>query len=316
MADPPVGPSIYRRRVAFGECDAARIYFAPRAVDYAVEAVEAWFGAELGVSWAELPRARGVEATFLHVGCEFLRPLVAGQVIGVRLTVTGCDGTTIRFLAEGGDDSGEPSIRLRLSLCLAPTGGGTPVLLPREILERVDAYRARCGGGEPAREEPRARGDRAFPPEGSSPFTRSRRVVYGECGAGGTVYAPKVFEYVIEAIGEWYEEVPGISWTTLISERRQGTPWVVAACDYLRPVACGGTVAIGVRVDRVGKSSVGFAVTGYEGGKPCFDARLTSCFIDQDAGFRPMPIPEEFRGKIEAFKAACEAAGQRRGGSP
>ncbi|RJP24007.1 MAG: hypothetical protein C4529_03360 [Deltaproteobacteria bacterium] len=305
----PPGPFLYRRRVGFGECDAARIYFAPRAFDYAVEAVEAWFDAELGVPWAELPGKRGVEATILRAECEFLRPLVAGQVVGVRLTVEGCDGTRIRFLAEGGDGAGEPSIRLRLSLCLASTGSGTPIPLPREILARVDAYRVRCVGTDPAREDPHPPGDRSIPSEGSSPFVRSRRVAYGESGPGGTLYAPKVIEYIIEAIGEWYEEVPGISWTDLIAKRRQGAPWVSAACDFLRPVACGRTVAIGVRVERVGKSSVGFAVTGFEGGMPCFDARLTSCFIDRE--FRPMPVPEEFRGRIESFHAACEAARKR-----
>jgi acyl-CoA thioesterase FadM len=316
MADMSVEPFIYRRRVAFGECDAGRIIFAPRAVDYAVEAVEAWFGAEVGISWAELSRKRGVEATFLHVECEFLRPLVAGQVIGVRLTVSGCDGTRIRFMAVGGDNAGKQFIRLRLSLCLAPARGGTPIPLPREVLDRVEAYRARCGGEEVVKEEPRSSEDRPFPPEGSSPFERSHLVVYGECGPGGTVFASKVFEYVIEAIGEWFEEVPGISWTEMITERRQGAPWVVATCDYLRPVACGRTVTIAVRVCRVGKSSIGFSVTGYEGGKPCFDARLTSCFVNQEAGFLPMPVPEEFRGKIEAFMSACETAGttKRSGG--
>ncbi|MBI5904231.1 MAG: hypothetical protein HZB86_01540 [Deltaproteobacteria bacterium] len=307
------GPFVYRRRVGFGECDAARIYFAPRAVDYAVEAVEAWFDAEAGISWSALPRERGVEPAFSRVECEFLAPLVAGQTIGVRLAVLSCDGTTIRFLAEGGEDPAEPSIRLRLDFCLQ-AACGEPVPLPREILDRVEAYRLRCGGAEPTREGPRPAGDRVIPPEGASPFLRSRRVVYGECGPGGTVYPPKILEYVIEAIGEWFEEVPGISWTDLIAKRGQGAPWVVAACDYLRPVACGSAVSIGVRVDRVGKSSVGFAVTGEVGGQPCFEARLTSCFIDRE--FRPMPVPEEFRGKIESFHAACEAAGKGRGGLP
>src|SRR3989304_1747723 len=49
----PQEPFTYRRRVAFGDCDPARIYYAPRAVDYAVEAVEAWHESVLGVSWTE-----------------------------------------------------------------------------------------------------------------------------------------------------------------------------------------------------------------------------------------------------------------------
>lgn len=322
-------PFSYRRRIAFGECDPARIYYAPRAVDYAVEAVESWFESVLGITWADLILRHGLEATFARVDCEYLRPLVAGQVIQVRLKVIGADRTKILFRASGEGDSGDPCFQASLVACIVERNHVTPVPIPPEFLERIESYRARCGEGSalPAgghrRDDLPGRaggglvrdGTKRLPlrregQSGAVPFTRRRRVVSGECGPCGTIYPPKVFEFAIEAVGEWYEEVPGISWLDLVSVRKQGAPFVSIACEYLRPMVPGQWITLVVGVTRLGRASIGFAVAGYGAdGAPSFDARLAACFIDQEKGFRSIPIPEEYYGRIQAYRAACEAGG-------
>lgn len=322
-------PFSYRRRIAFGECDPARIYYAPRAVDYAAEAVEAWYESVLEVTWADLVVLRGLEATFVRVDCEYLRPLIAGQVIQVRIRVVGTDRTKVLFRASGEDDSGEPYFQALLAGCLVERKRSAPIPIPSEYRERIESYRARCGEGSAAPPGGHRRDDlpgraggsldrdgaKRLPPRrglpaGAVPFTRQRRVVYGECGVSGTIYTPRVFEFAIEAIGEWFEEVPGISWLDLVSVRKQGAPFVSVACEYLRPMVPGQRITIVVRVTRLGRASIGFAVAGHDAeGVPCFDARLAACFIDQGKGFRSMPIPEEFYGRIQAYRAACEAGG-------
>lgn len=322
-------PFSYRRRIAFGECDPARIYYAPRAVDYAVEAVEAWYESVLGVTWADLVVRHGLESTFSRVDCEYLRPLIAGQVIRVRLRVVGIDRAKILLRATGEGESGEPCFQVSLVACLVERDHVTPVPIPPEIFDRIETYRTHCGegiavpaGGHRRDESPGRAGEgldrdgaKRPPPRGSRtagavPFTRQRRVVYGECGPSGTIYAPKVFEFAIEAIGEWYEEVPGISWLDLVSVRRQGAPFVSAACEYLCPMVPGQAITMAVRVTRLGRASIGFAVAGSDAdGAPCFDARLAACFIDQEKGFRSIPIPEEFSVRIQAYRAACEPEG-------
>jgi acyl-CoA thioesterase FadM len=325
----PTEPFSYRRRIAFGECDPARIYYAPRAVDYAVEAVEAWYESVLGITWADLVVRHGLEATFARVDCEYLRPLVAGQTIQVRLRVVGTDATKIHFRMSGEGDSGDPYFQASLVACLVERNHVTPVPVPPGIRDRIETYRSQCGegaavpaGGHRRDDLPgRAGGglDRDGTkrlrlhregPAGAVPFTRQRRVVYGECGPSGTIYPPKVFEFAIEAIGEWYEEVPGITWLDLVSVRKQGAPFVSVACEYLRPMVPGQRITLVVRVTRLGRASIGFAVEGYDAdGAPSFDARLAACFIDQEKGFRSIPIPEEFYGRIQAYRAACEAGG-------
>lgn len=44
-------PYVYRRRVRWGDSDAARIAYTVRFFDYAMEAIEGWFDDVLGSDW-------------------------------------------------------------------------------------------------------------------------------------------------------------------------------------------------------------------------------------------------------------------------
>ncbi|OGP33610.1 MAG: hypothetical protein A2X88_09345 [Deltaproteobacteria bacterium GWC2_65_14] len=303
----PTEPFTYRRRVAFGDCDPARIYYAPRAVDYAVEAVEAWHESVLGVSWTEWIERHRLEPDFTRIDCEYFRPLLPDQVVRVRVWVVGNGRETLTFLAAGEDDSGKRCFRVRLEGRFLERGTGSPAPVPAKHRERIEEYRVRCGGNEDALS--RTGRTEGIPPRkpkaGGKPFTRMRRVLYGECGPSGKIYPPKVFEYAVEVVGEWYEEVAGVSWLTLIAVRGQGAPWVSAGCAFLAPMVPGQEIRVTVRVTRLGRSSIGFSVTGEAGGgEACFEAEMTACLIDQEAGFRPMPVPEEMAERIRAYRAA------------
>lgn len=303
----------YSRRVAFGDCDPARIYYTPRAIDYCVEAIEAWWESTLSASWTDLLAGRGLEVRFFRAESEFLQPLTAGQVVRVRIRVPETGRTRLSFRATGEGESGEICFRALLTAGLFDGKRETLAPIPRDDRERIARYEAGCGRGEAAGRgegSPEPGGGKDLPrerrkfPEGL--FTRTRRVVYGDCSAPGTVYPPKVFGYAVEAVGEWFEEVPGISWLELVSVRKQGAPAVAASCDYHRPMAAGQAVAMGVRVIHLGRASLGLSIEGNDPeGLPLFDSRITLCYIDQEGGFRSMPIPEEFRRRIEAYRDSC-----------
>lgn len=321
----PAEPFTYRRRVAFGDCDPARIYYTPRAIDYCVEAVEAWWETVLRVSWTDLLAARGLEVRFFRAESEFLQPLTAGQTVRVRVRTPDTGSPRLSFRVTGEGESGEPCFRASFTAGLFDRKRQVPVPLSRDDRERIARYEADCGSEEKVPDAGRGRaaagrGERPRVPEGGLDparerrtfpdglFTRIRRVVYGDCSPSGTVYPPKVFEYAVEAVGEWFEEVPAVSWLTLVSVRKQGAPAVAVSCDYHRPLAAGQAVAMGVRVIRLGQASLGLSVEGNDPeGAPLFDARITLCFIDQEGGFRAMPIPEELAGRIRAYRAAFQS---------
>lgn len=314
----------YPRRVAFGDCDPARIYYTPRAFDYCVEAIEAWWESVLSVSWSDLLARRGLEVRMLRAESEFLRPLTAGQTVRVRIRIPEAGPDRLRFHAIGEGETGEPCFRAVLTAGLFDRARELFVPIPADDRERIARYEAACGSGDGAPGgggggKTGSGGDEESPVFGGKPpffpgrrtfpaglFIRTRRVVFGDCSAAGTVYPPKVFEYAVETAGEWFEEVPGISWLELVSVRKQGAPAVAASCEFFRPMTAGQQVSMGVRVAHLGRASIGLSIEGNDpDGLPLFDSRTTLCFIDQEGGFRSMPIPEEFRHRIEAYRASC-----------
>jgi acyl-CoA thioesterase FadM len=294
----------YPRRIGFGDCDPARIFYTPRAFDFCVEAIEAWWESTLSVSWTDLLARRGLEVRVLRAACDFLSPLTVGQVVRVRIRVVENGPTRLTFHATGEGPSGERSFRGCLAAGMFDREREAPVPIPEDDRERIARYEAACGIGEDPPDPGgtlQIPGGRRIFPEGL--FARTRRVVYGDCTSAGTVYPPKIFEYAVEATGEWFEEVLKISWLSLLTVRNQGAPAVAASCDFHRPMRAGQAVAMGVRVIHAGRASLGLSVEGNgPKGEPLFDARVTHCFVDLAGGFRSMPIPEEFRQKIQAYR--------------
>jgi 4-hydroxybenzoyl-CoA thioesterase len=311
-----------QRRIAWGECDPARIFYTPRAIDYAVEAIEAWYEAVLGLSWVELAYQYGLDVSFVYVDCDYRRPLVADQVAHLQVWVNRAEHSNVTFtvIGEGGD--GTLFFQANLVACFVARENKASIPIPKKFRQQIERYQAQCGevaatlsrGNRSGLKSERSAGGsgtdspRSHPlPIDASIFSRQRRVLYGDCEPSGVIYTPRVFNYAIEAVEEWYVEVLGISWMDLVCKREEGAPFVSASCEFLSPMVPGQTITSAVWVIRSGGASVEFAVMGYDAkGVPCFDARLVACFIYQD-GFKTMRIPEVFRTRIQAYQLGCEA---------
>ena len=304
----------YTRTIAFGECDSARVLYTPRAVDFAVEAVESWFDEIVGVSWSQLVTIHGLEATFLSMECDYLKPMTAGQTIRVQVRVVDSTTELLTVSAQAERTSGEPVFRVRFEICLTNLADRTSVPIPDLFRESVRQYRLRCGDAiapEPAagreREMP---GAAAFPPapcqDAEIPFSRKRRISYGECVASGPMSLPRLIECAVERVGEWYQSCLGISWLDQCVSGK-GVPFVNIRCDCLRPLRAGQTVRMLVRVPRLGTASIGYQVVGYDdAGVPCFALRLSGCYITERGGsYVVLPFPEEMRGRIREYQKSC-----------
>jgi len=301
----------YRRRIGFGECDPARIFFAPRAIDYAVEAAEAFVEGVLGVSLADLALRQGREAKVLAVTCEYERSLVAGQAIDVVVRVLEVGADTFTLRATGELATGEESFRAEVVLSVSERGMSSLLPIPADWRVELAAHRSAGASAArprvvaaPASSQPR----RAAP----AAFTRERRVRHGDCTPSGDAYAPKVVEWAVEAVGEWYAETLGISWLEQCL-RGRGTPFLSIRCAYLRRMEPGLLVTMAVSVPRLGKASIGYAVVGRdERGIPCFEAEMSACHITEEGGPpRATPFPDDVRERILAYQAVDGAAPQR-----
>jgi acyl-CoA thioesterase FadM len=299
-------PFSFPHRIGFGECDPARIFYAPRAIDWAAEAAEAWFEEVPGISWSELWARRGLEVRFESADCEYARSAVADQVVRLRVAASLAPDGALALGAVGEVVPGEPSFRARLELRLADPSRPGPVPIPEPWLGRIQAYQSRCGPPEalsPER-EPAPPGRAA--PAGPGPFRGRRRVRWADCGPSGSARAPRLADWAVEAAGEWYQRTLGISWREQCI-RGRGAPFVRIRCDHLWPAAAGEELELAVRIPRLGRASIGYGVAGLDGsGRRCFEARMSACYISEEGGApRATPFPEELRRRIEEYRAAC-----------
>lgn len=292
----PDSPFVHPRRVAFGDCDPARIFYAPRAIEYAVEAAEAWSGAVGKASWQELLRRRGLAPLVEAVDCEYQRSLLASQVVRIRVEAEEPSGDGVALRATGEAVPGEEAFRARVELRFAPR-------------EEAAAGAAGAGGGQATGSNGRAGAPAttsAGAASGDVPFTRSFRVRWGECGPAGTAYAPRIVDRAVEAAGEWYESCLGVTWLQQC-QRGRGTPFVRIRCAFHRTLAAGDEVAMAVAVPRLGNASIGYRVEGRCGGRLAFEADMAACYITEEAGPpRAMPFPDELRRRIVAYQRACQ----------
>lgn len=307
---------VYRRRVAFGDCDPARIYFAPRAIEYAVEAVEAWFADALGVTWADFVKEHHLGVTTGCVDCAYSRSLVADQVVQVRVGVVEIERSTVTFSAVGEGASGEAYFWARLVTSFVDLEQGIPVSIPSPCRRQIKALQSEGAGKQAI---PTANGrsgsGTGFSDRNDSnplavptvPFTSQHRVVYGDCTVSGTIYVPKMFSHAVEAVGQWYRDTLKVSWLEQCV-RKRGTPFLRIMGECRRPLVPGRVVTFSVRVPRLGRSSIDYAVTGYDDeGGVCFHSLMSACYISDASGIpRSIPFPDEMRGRIEAYQAACE----------
>jgi acyl-CoA thioester hydrolase len=82
--------------------------------------------------------------------------------------------------------------------------------------------------------------------------------------------------------------------------------WVVAsACQYFAPVAYPDPLEVGVRVEKLGSSSVTYGVALFRAGDAVARAAgtMVHVFVDR-ATSRPAPLPDALRRALEALLAA------------
>lgn len=306
-----------RRLVRYGDCDASRNYYTPRAADYAVEAVEEWFLQVLCLSWSELLYQRECALTFRNIDCEFQRPLTAGDMVAERVEIVQFDTGQIRFWVSGEKGEGESCFQTHLTVSFVCKITFTPIPVPPELLQQIKEWQVRCSTVNVGQEESGSRRNTTRPelrhvPSGktSVPFMYQRRVAFGDCTPSGLVYPPRVYDYLLEATSRWYETILGISWLEQ-NTRNTGAPFLNVSCDYLQPMSAGQMLSIMVTISRLGRTSLVYAVAGFdEKNTLCFNAQLTVCYcVEVNGLLTPTPFPFELREKIKAYQAACGESG-------
>ncbi|MBT3701883.1 MAG: acyl-CoA thioesterase [Alphaproteobacteria bacterium] len=140
------------------------------------------------------------------------------------------------------------------------------------------------------------------------PFIYQRQIHWGETDTAGIVYTGQFLDFMLEAVECWWREVVGLDWYRMNTEFQMGSPMVSTHMDFIAPVYDGDLLDLAVIVERLGGASIKHKIvgTGQDGVKR-FEGSLTGAIVNNQI-MKAVRIPDDWRQKIAAYKAACESA--------
>ncbi|MDA8249940.1 MAG: thioesterase family protein [Rhodospirillales bacterium] len=100
---PEAAPALFvhRRRLTFGDTDAARIVYTPRVAHFAVEAIEAWFLERIDVSWLHINRAFGFGTPVVRMEVDFVSMMRPPDLLDTVVALTKIGGSSLAFRLAG-----------------------------------------------------------------------------------------------------------------------------------------------------------------------------------------------------------------------
>jgi 4-hydroxybenzoyl-CoA thioesterase len=97
---------VYRRRLQWGEGDAAQIGYTRSQLDILLEAVDDWWRHVVGLDWFELSNGRGLGHPCVHVELDFHGPVRPGQEVFVHVFLDKLGRSSMAYRLCAYDDNG------------------------------------------------------------------------------------------------------------------------------------------------------------------------------------------------------------------
>ncbi len=133
---------VQQRRLNWGEADPAGTIYAPRAIDIAIQAIEAVWVEALNLTFQELHARHRRAAPWVHTSCEFAAPLRAGEPFELRIWLERIGATSMTWRGEAIRPDGAALFRLKLVAVMIDTTSGESCPIPPQIREALQPYLA------------------------------------------------------------------------------------------------------------------------------------------------------------------------------
>lgn len=129
------------RIVQWGDSDPAGRINSPRAFDFAVEIVEAFFRTELGVNYRQLIQELGLGAPVVHSSCDYTSMLLEGDTVRLTLSVErlGTASVTWRVVAHHWM-IGAQAFSVRMISCFINNASGKSVPIPETWRQKIGTF--------------------------------------------------------------------------------------------------------------------------------------------------------------------------------
>lgn len=132
-------------------------------------------------------------------------------------------------------------------------------------------------------------------------FYSDMLVRFSHCDPAGIVFYPQYFIMFNGLVEDWFNQGLGVNYARYITEHRLGFPIVKLECDFVAPSKIGEVITLGLKLERLGKSSMEIAVDCRHAQEERLRAKFVLVAMNLDRQ-RAQPLPEDLRGLMLAFQ--------------
>ena len=132
-------------------------------------------------------------------------------------------------------------------------------------------------------------------------FYSERLVRFSYCDPAGIVFFPQYFIMFNGLVEDWFNQGLGLDYANYITAHRLGFPVVSLSCDFISPSRIGEKITLGLKLERIGKSSLKLGVTCDYKGEQRVRATLTLVAMDLDKS-KAVPVPDDLRSLMTGFR--------------
>ena len=144
-------PLVIRRRVRWGECDAAGVVYTVRFGDYALSAT--WLFQELVLDQhaAVMARGRGPGMPIRHLEYDFRRSLWPDEFFDMTVRVAEIRSRAFTLDINGRLVTGEDAFTAKVTPICVDQGTRTSIAIPPAMRDALEAYRSATAESDPSR---------------------------------------------------------------------------------------------------------------------------------------------------------------------
>jgi 4-hydroxybenzoyl-CoA thioesterase len=132
-------------------------------------------------------------------------------------------------------------------------------------------------------------------------FYSDMLVRFSHCDPAGIVFYPQYFIMFNGLVEDWFNQGLCLNYARYITEHRLGFPIVKLECDFVAPSKIGEIITLGLKLERLGRSSMEIAVDCRHGREERLRARFVLVAMDLDKQ-RAQAVPDDLRALMQAFQ--------------
>ncbi|MCI6631440.1 MAG: acyl-CoA thioesterase [Sutterella sp.] len=136
-------------------------------------------------------------------------------------------------------------------------------------------------------------------------FTRPIHIRFAQCDSAGIVFHPQFLTIFNGLIEDFFSDVVGKPFPTILQDGLM-IPVAGLQCNFLSPCRAGDRLTASLWIEKLGYSSVRFAMTLSRGNDDCVRLVETMVCVSQEKGFKPIAWPEDFRSAMLDYVAGSD----------